>query len=58
MPPRYPLWSGGDFLGTNHSQIYPHMLAKFGSGSTVVSKKMGGGGVQTDTHTKGHCSFT
>ena len=50
-------------LGSNDSQINPHMRAKFGCSQTVVStKKKGGGGTtdrQTDrqTDTKGHCSF-
>ena len=39
---------GGNCLGSNYSQIYPHMRAKSGRGPTVVSKRKGGG---TDRHT-------
>ena len=37
-----PPWGGeSHFLGSNHSQIYPHMRAKSGRGPMVVSKKWG-----------------
>ena len=37
-------------LGSNDSQINPHMRAKFGRGLTVVLKKRGVQSLQTDTH--------
>ena len=38
-----PSWGGVSqlFVGESQSRIYPHMRAKFGRGSTVVSKKGG-----------------
>ena len=44
-------------LGSNNSQINPHMRAKFGCSQTVVSTKKKGGGYYRQTDTKGHCSF-
>ena len=38
-----------NFLGTNHTQIYPHMCAKFGHGPTVMSKKRGYRHTRTQT---------
>ena len=42
-------WGLSNCLGSNNSQITPHMRAKFGSGPTVVSEKRGG--VHSDRHT-------
>ena len=43
-------WGGeSHFLGSNHSQIYPHMRAKSGRGPMIVSKN-GGGGTDRQTH--------
>ena len=54
LPPKIPPWPSGVvgeifFLGSNHSQIYPHMHAKFGHDMTVVSGM--GGYRQTDKGT-------
>ena len=43
IPPGTSLGGVGQlFLGSNNSQINPHMRAKFGRGPTVVKKKNGG----------------
>ena len=55
-PLKSPLGLGGsNMLGSYNSQINPHLPAKFVCSPTSCRK---GGGVQTDIHTKGHCSFT
>ena len=46
-------WAGQMYLGSNDSQISPHMSTKFGRGLTVVLKKRE---VQRDRQTKGRCS--
>ena len=49
-PLNSPLGGVGQIcLGSNDSQINPHMRAKFGCSQTVMSEKMGGTDTQTDT---------
>ena len=48
--PSFRTIRGANLLGSNHSQIYPHIRAKFDRGPTAVSKK-GDTNRHTDTRT-------